>query len=601
MVEDPRKTSRPWNLRSEEYRASPERLSLAVEQLQIETGLSELTLRALLLRGYSDPKQIENYLEPKLETLTHPFEIQDLRQGAERIAQAKERDEEVLVFGDYDVDGTCGAALLSWVFRDLGVKHRVRQPDRFSEGYGLGPYAVEEAQKLGISLIVSVDCGITSFEAADRAAECGIDLVVVDHHQLDPQRGLPLAKAVINPQRPDCSSGRRELCGCGLAFYLALGLRSIWREREWFGKDLPEPNLKRHLDLVVLATACDMVPLVADNRVLTRHGIDVLRHTTKPGLRALMQLSGLVHREKISPGALGFTLGPRINASGRMESASIALEVLTTHDPARGAQLATDLEKLNQERMAIQNAIWDEVRERVESGIAQGKFKNAIVVADASWHEGVVGIVASRVTETFRRPAIVIAVREGMGKGSVRSYGNRNVLGGLHRSAEYLSGYGGHKMAAGLSLKPDQIEAFAERFDLAMSEIPAEIRDALLIDGECRLEDLSLKTIQEIENMGPFGPGNPEPVFVLQAPVYRRQILKGRHLKFVLGSPKSGCLEAMWFSAAEKQENLESTDPMGEARSHDWAGVPELNRFRGNRTPTFRVKEFRADHSSGPI
>src|SRR6185312_1032076 len=231
-----------------------------------------------------------------------------------------------------------------------------------------------------------------------------------------------------------CESGLKQLCGCGLAFYLAMGLRIRGREEGWF-KDSPEPNLKQHLDLVTMATAADMVPLVGDNHVLVRQGMEVLKRSTKPGVRALLDAAGLTSKD-VSPSHLGFVLGPRINASGRMQSASLALELLSTTDPARAFELAHELERLNSERAELQNRIWDQVRARVEKGIAEGKFKSGIVVGDPEWHEGVVGIVASRVTETFRRPAAVIAVREDFAKGSVRSFGGKDVLAALREAHE---------------------------------------------------------------------------------------------------------------------------------------------------------------------
>jgi len=602
-VAESKHSPREWKRRIDDTFSEAE-IEAKVEKLRPITGLSPLTLRVCVGRGLDTPESIEDFLSPKLEGLTNPGKIRDMERAVERLSRARAMREAVLVFGDYDVDGTTGAALLSWVFREMGFQYQVRQPDRFKDGYGLNVRAIEEAAQAGVKLVVTVDCGITSFDAAAKAAELGLDLIIVDHHQLDPQRGLPVAHAVLNPQRTDCSSELKQLCGCGLAFYLALGLRAHGRAQGWFAAG-QEPNLKQHLDLVVIATAADMVPLVGDNHVLVRQGMEVLKHSRKPGVRALMETAGLASRD-LSPGHLGFVLGPRINASGRMQSASLALELLTTQDSGRALELARELERLNEERAQLQNQIWDQVRARVEQGLAEGKFKHGIAVGDAAWHEGVVGIVASRVTETFRKPAAVIAFREGMGKGSVRSYGGKDVLAALRASAEHLVGFGGHKHAAGLSLRPEDLESFAGRFDQVLGSIEEDARTLpLIVEGECSMEELDLKTLQELERMGPFGPGNPEPVVVIRASVKDRRILKGRHLKLQLApagaarsaarmSQKSSTLEAIWFHAAEKQEFLEAT---GEGTSleegSEWAGVPELNRFRGQATPSFRVRDWR--------
>jgi single-stranded-DNA-specific exonuclease len=586
---------REWKLRGDRAILSEPaaELELKLEKLRAETGLSALTLRVCLMRGLTTAQAIHDFLNPKFESLTHPMKIRDMDLAVTRLAKARAAREKVRIFGDYDVDGTTGAALLSWVFREFGLIYDARQPDRFKDGYGLNVKAVSEAFESGAKVLLTVDCGITSFDAAERAKELGIDLIVIDHHQIDPARGLPTALAVVNPQRADCESGLKQLCGCGLAFYLAMALRIQGRVDGWF-TDGPnaykEPNLKQHLDLVVMATAADMVPLTGDNHILVRYGLDVLKSSKKPGVKALLEAAGLASRD-ISPGHLGFVIGPRINASGRIQSADLALELLTTRDDLRATELALELERLNQERMGIQNHIWDEVRERVEAGMLEGRFKHGIVVADPGWHEGVVGIVASRVTETFRRPAAVIALREDFGKGSVRSYGGKDVLEALRACASTLLGFGGHKYAAGLSVPLDRIDELALQFDQALSVL-AEDQDAkpLFIEGSCSIEDLHANTLMELERMGPFGSGNPEPVFTLQASVMNFRVLKERHLKMTLGNGAQSAIEAIWFGAAERPELLDQ----GELeRTVEWAGVPELNRFRGNITPTFRVRDRR--------
>lgn len=581
--------SREWKLRDTLPDAE---LSEKLALLAAETGLSRLALTACLARGLTDAESIQDFLSPRIDRLRDPMTLADMGRAVGRLSLARAEKQKIWVFGDYDVDGTTGAALLSWFFRENGFVFDARQPDRFKDGYGLNVSAVEEASQSGAAVLLTVDCGISSFAAAERAKELGLDLIVVDHHQLDPARGLPVAHAVVNPQRADCASGLKQLCGCGLAFYLLRALRTYGRDHGWWEAGA-EPNLKRHLDLVVVATAADMVPLTGDNHILVRHGMEILKNTRKPGLKALLQEAGLGSKE-VSPGHLGFVLGPRINASGRMGSASTALELLTTEDPARALELARQLEQVNRERADLQNRIWDEVRARVEAGIAAGKFKHGIVVADASWHEGVVGIVASRVTETFRRPAAVIALREDFGKGSVRSFAGKDVLEALRASSEHLLGFGGHRHAAGLSVAHERVEAFAGAFDSALAELEEDATARpLLIEGECSIAELDLRALEELERLGPFGPGNPEPVFKIRAGVRAHRVLKDRHLKLDLVSDEA--IEAIWFHAAERR----TMDELGHGES-EWAGVPELNRFRGRVTPTFRVRDWRRSPSPSP-
>ncbi len=561
-----------------------------LEDLQSRTGLERITLDLCLSRGLETPEKIHEFLNPRLEALTPSSRIAGMEAAVSRLIRARESGERVRIFGDYDVDGTTGAALLGWFFREIGVAHEIRQPDRFKDGYGLNIGAVEQAVADGATLMVTVDCGITSFAAIDRARELGLDVIVVDHHQLDPVKGLPAALAVINPQRPDCESELRQLCGCGLAFYLCVALRGAGRERGWW-KDRPVPNLKQHLDLVVMATAADMVPLTGDNHVLVRHGMEVLKQTRKPGVRALLVAAGVGDRD-LSPGHLGFVIGPRINASGRLASASHALELLLTEDEARARELAQMLEGLNSERAEIQNRIWDEVKLKVEEGIASGRFQHGIVVGDPGWHEGVVGIVASRVVETFRRPAIVLSMRENDAKGSVRSFAGKNVLEALHGSKQHLKTFGGHAHAAGVSLELDSIGAFAAAFDEVLAGLPEDSeKRALQLERQAALEELSIKALEELERLGPFGPGNPEPVFSIAAGIREHRLLKDRHLKLDL---QSGALrvDAVWFNAVDQLEWL-----LGERTAAkplwEWAGVPELNRFRGRVTPTFRIRDVR--------
>lgn len=564
---------------------------ILLQSLQKETGLSEITLRICVTRGLRTKEEILDFLNPNVEKLTDPFTMKDMEKAVLRLSQARKEKTLVRVYGDYDVDGTSGAALLTLFLKECGFNVDTIQPDRFKDGYGVHAHLVEKAVSEGVGLLLTVDCGITSFAAIDKANELQCPVIILDHHQIDPLKGIPNAYAVVNPQRSDCESGLKQLCGCGVAFYLCRALRFIGRKENWWSDPRQMPNLKQHLDLVVIATAADMVPLTGDNHILVKHGMDVLKNTTKPGVKALLSVAGLSGRE-ISPSHLGFTIGPRINASGRMSNASHALELLTTKNDSRAAELAHQIEELNRERMNTQNTIWDSVRETVESGIEKGKYKNAIVIGNSDWHEGVVGIVASKVTEHFQKPAIVMALREDHGKGSVRSYGGRDVLEGLRRCSELLLGFGGHRFAAGLSLSLENFEGFVERFDEVMGELGKDHTDPpLLTDGEAKLSDFNVKTLLEIEKLGPFGIGNPEPLFEVTPYVVRKNILKERHFKLLFTPNEKEMdhnkvfVEALWFNGAERED-------YSEEQQYSWVVVPEMNRFRGNADPQLRVKNI---------
>lgn len=567
--------------------------------LQEQTGLSRLTVLSCWQRGLSSAQAIRAFLTPSLHQLTPPERLKDMEKAATRLAEARNRKELVFIFADYDVDGTCGAALLTWFFRDLGVSFEVRQPDRFLEGYGLNVSAVEACHKQGGKLLMTVDCGITSFEAAKRAQELGIDLLILDHHQVHSTQGVPQAFAIVNPQQADCPSGLKQLCGCALAFYFALAVRAEGRRQGWFAHQ-PEPSLKPHLDLVVMATAADIVPLVGDNHILARFGFQVLRTSEKPGIRALLRATGLSAKGQFSPSYLGFVIGPRINAAGRLQSAQLAYMLLTTQDPEEASRLAQTLEDLNQQRMALQNTIWDEVRDRIQKGLAERQFQHGVVVADTHWHEGVLGIVASRITDFFHKPAIVLSMHPetGKAKGSARSFGGKDVLAALTLCQEHLLQFGGHRHAAGLALDQAKVLDFTQAFDTAMSQLPSAFSgETLWLEGDCSLEELTPLCLEELEALGPFGPGNPEPVFALAASVRSYQILKDRHLKLWLENASTQRpYEAIWFHVAESRDSLSFLKEKDSSvpSAHTWAVVPELNRFRDQKKPSLRIKDRQA-------
>ena len=593
-----------WIYKIEEGSQDGSSRTEAALSLSRAIGMGRLAATVCVNRGLITPEQVLTFLNPKLDQLTHPFKITDLEKAVDHLLEIQKAfksgdssektvPEKIRVYTDYDVDGTTGAALLTWFFRDLKFNFDVTQPDRFKDGYGLNPKAVEQAHADGVHTLITVDCGITNFEAAEKAQELGVKLIIIDHHLIDPARGLPPAFAVVDPQRADDPSQLKQLCGCALAFYLCMGIRIKLRDQNYFqANDRPEPNLKNLLDLVVIATAADMVPLTGDNRILVRHGLDVLRHTTKPGLRSMMELAG-IEVKAVSPSNLGFALGPRINASGRMGSAETAYLALTTQDPILGRKLAEELEGINKTRAELQNQIWDQVRERVDQGIEAGKYSHAVVIASEEWHEGVVGIVASKVTEHFKKPAIILAIREdGLAKGSVRSYGGYNVLEALHLSKQFLKGYGGHRFAAGLSLDPMLIDEFAEHYNSMIATLtPASDRNQLLIEGVCTTQDFTPQALEELEKLAPFGPGNPEPLFALTASIDSQTVLKGRHVKLKFHSEARKAIEGIWFNAAEKIEYTEMIEKACVDKNPClFAGIPELNRFMGRATPTLRIK-----------
>lgn len=556
--------------------------ALQSEALRSFSQLSPIAIQLCSNRGVLTTEEIEKYFRPKLEHLKDPFCLKDMDVACARVKRVVELGEKVGVFGDYDVDGTTGAALLSYGFDEFGIQRITKQPNRFTDGYGLSLKAVREFNDEGVKVIVTVDCGITGFTQIEEAQKLGMDVIVLDHHQVDPERGIPKALAVVDPQREDCESGLRELCGCGVAFYFLRALRRT------LDRNIP---LKRHLDLVVMATAADLVPLIGDNHILLRHGMEILQSTQKPGVKSLLEVSGLAHRAKLSPSSLGFAIGPRINASGRMGSASRALDLLMQRDSSIAARQAFELEAMNLERQKIQEQVWLAAKAQADEKIQLSRCTNAIVVASEDFHEGVVGIVASRLVDFFQRPACVISLHEGKAKGSLRSYAGKDVLEGLRRSASHLLSFGGHRHAAGVQLERDNVDQFEKAFDEAMFELSSdENLRPLWVDMQVTLEELSHEVFQEIESMAPFGPGNPEPLLLVRAQCSAISVLKDKHYKFNLKSPENVgvAIEAIYFQASDRFEVQDL-----EKNTGYWLVTPEFNRFRGKTDRVLRVKDFK--------
>jgi single-stranded-DNA-specific exonuclease len=580
--------------RRRNWMLEPEVDPALIAQLARETGYATAFLKLAVRRGLQTGEELQRFLNPQFKDLTEISRFKDLEPLAYFLANLRDEKKTVFIVGDYDVDGTCGAALLTLGFREMGLDVRVKQPDRFQDGYGLAPRFAEEAHQTGASLLLSIDCGITSFEALQRAKDLGMASAVVDHHQVAAQ-GLPPAQFIVNPQQETCPSDAKELCGCGLGFFVLIALRVEGRRRGWFTGE--EPNLKKHLDLVALATACDMVPLLKNNHILIRKGLEVLKETTKPGLRALLDVSGLASKD-FSPSHLGFSLGPRINASGRMQEAATALDLLLTTCPLSATQLAKALDQLNQERASVQNKIWDEIRPTLEIQIKEGLFQHGIVLFGPHWHEGVLGIVASRVVEHFHRPAVVLALdqKEASIKGSVRSFAGKNVLEALKANQSLLQGFGGHQHAAGCRLELKNLEAFQKGFDASCKDLPvSESLAVLRIDGSWDWSELTPSAARQIEAFGPYGTGHPEPLWLLEAKAEHVQLVKERHVRMILSSTKEQAKPVDFSRAPERIKAIWFHAPLTQVKNADsWVGHLEINRFKGKEDLHFRIRDAKS-------
>ena len=477
-----------------------------------ELRISPLLARILSLRGLGDSRSAQSYLTSSLRSdLPSPFTMAGMEPAVERIVYAIKSNESIAIWGDYDVDGTTGASVLVSFLREVGARPIYHVPHRIDEGYGLNIEGLKRLRDQGVALAVTVDCGISNAREVEAAGDFGLDVVVVDHHQ--PPEELPPAVAVINPHRRDCPFPDKGLCAAGLAFYLVMGLRAELRQTGWFNNS-QEPDVRRYLDIVTLGTIADMVPLRGVNRTLIRRGLIELAASARPGVVALKQVANLPPGD-VSAGQVGFQLGPRINAAGRVDYGIKVVELLTTDSDEVALRIARELDDNNRQRRAIETEVLAQVLAQAEACV-NARECYSLVLTGEGWHAGVLGIVASRIVEKFYRPTVVIGIDGGAGKGSARSIRGFHLVEGLRRCAAYLEKFGGHEYAAGLAITTKNLEPFAAAFEQTVREslAPEDLTPCLEIDSALHFSAIGLPLIREINSLKPFGVGNPEPLFI---------------------------------------------------------------------------------------
>jgi single-stranded-DNA-specific exonuclease len=577
-----------WVIRNKKLFESPDDLESFQKQakdVQNFLGVTPLTAKLLVSRGITEEDQARDYLNLSLKNLPDPFLMKDMDKGVALVLDAIINKRKITVWGDYDVDGTTGATLLERFFKEMDVDVTVYQPNRSTEGYGINPQGIEKLFNEGRELIISVDCGISSFEAAQKAKELGLTLVVTDHHR--PKEELPVADAVINPNRNDDESGLGVLAGVGVGFYFAIALRKSLREQGFF-ENHAEPNLRKLLDLVAVGTIADVASLTGVNRILVKEGLKVLEHTDKPGFKSLMEKANV--KTPILPYAVGFQIGPRINAAGRVGSPEIAFRLLSTESKSEADKLASELEAMNSKRRGLQESVWTEVKEKVEE-LKDLKNLRSLVVASPDWHEGVIGIVASKMVERYSRPSIVITIpEEGPAKGSVRTFGKIQILNVIEACKEHLLEFGGHAAAAGLTIEIEKLEDFKKAFNDELLKLDeSEFKKDIVGDLDVDVSELSSQVVKEIELLGPFGQGNPEPVFFTDVRSEKALLLKGKHMKLKVSSKdqkrKQG-LDAIGFNLGETHD---LPDEGGNIRLAFTAG---LNAWAGKISLQLSIKDI---------
>jgi len=487
--------------------ADPPAVARHSEQLKVPPLLA----RILILRGYPDGQSAKRYLSSSLrEDLPSPFDMIDMEPAVVRLVRAVEDKEQIGIWGDYDVDGTTGAALLVCFLRAVGAQPIYYVPHRIEEGYGLNTAGLRRLKERGVGLIVTVDCGISNAIEIEAAREFGLEIIVIDHHQPPPE--LPRALAVVNPHRKDCPFPDKGLCAAGLAFYVVIALRAKLREGGWFPNGALD--IRPYLDIVTLGTIADMVPLRGVNRTLLRRGLQELSSSSRPGVVALKKVAGIPDGD-VSAGQVGFRLGPRINAAGRVDYGIKVVELLTTESSEIAARIAQELEAHNSERRAVEAAVLEQALTRA-AAVMDGGNCHSLVLAGDGWHPGVLGIVASRIVEKYCRPTVVIGFEGDQGKGSARSIRGFHLVQGFQHCAEHLEKFGGHEYAGGLSIKAAKLERFADEFEKFARQalMPEDLLPLLEIDAELQFAEIDLGLLRGLNVLKPFGIGNPEPLFM---------------------------------------------------------------------------------------
>lgn len=550
-----------------------------VRGLADELNVAPLVAALLISRGFKTGEAAHEFLNPSFEQILEPNLLRGMRESVERIFKAIEREEKILVWGDYDVDGTTGTVVLRKALEILGAKTGFHVPHRFTEGYGLNVPALEKAKNAGFSLIITVDCGSTAFEPIKWASENGIDVIVTDHH-LTKEHGLPKAFSIVNPNQDDCAYPDKNLAGVGVAFKLA---HALLREK---GK---QNLVKSFLKVVAIGTIADIMNLTGENRAIVALGLRDLPKAKNPGLRALMEVANC--NSEMTAYDIGFRLAPRINAAGRMDAARAVVELLEADTFEKARFLAEHLDSRNRERQTIQK----QITELAMLEIPQSAFRDPhfVVVAGEGWHRGVIGLAASKIAEKMHRPAIVISLENGVGHGSARSIKPYHLINGLDSCAELFEQYGGHAQAAGMTIKAENVARLRERLNahcascLGEEDLTPEIR----IDAQVSTASLNLDLVRQLQLLEPFGAGNSKPVFATKDLYLTAEplVMKEKHLKLRLADKERRQFEAVWWNGVENVQN-QNLRPQTKI---ELAYTPEINVWNGNTRLQLVVQDLK--------
>jgi single-stranded-DNA-specific exonuclease len=560
-----------------------------LERLSKEINVSESIAKVLIHRGIETYDRAKEFFRPQLSHLHDPFLMDGMDLAVDRIMRALDAKERLLIFGDYDVDGTNSAAMLYLFFKELGLETMYHIPDRVKEGYGISKIGINRGKEFGATLLISVDCGITAVEQVEFARSLGMEVIICDHHE--PAEVLPKAYAVLDPLKPNCRYPFKSLCGCGVGFKLIQGIA------QRCGK--PD-SVYKYMDFATLATTADIVPLVGENRIITKIGLEQINSSPRPGIQALIESSG-TPPGKITTGQIVFVLSPRINAVGRMGDATRAVKLLTSDDLSEAAGLAHVLEEENRNRRKVDEDTFLQAQVLVDT-MLRLESDPAIVLHQEDWHPGVIGIVASRLVEKYYRPTIMMTTVDGVAKGSARSIVGFDIHQALKRVEDKLIQFGGHKYAAGLAVELTRVDEFRHAFNTAVDELmPLEIRKPeIKIDAEISLNELTPRFIRVMKEFAPFGPGNMRPIFmgrnveVVGVP----KVVGKDHLRFRVKQDRN-VFDAIGFGLggllSEVQNNGRGLDIVFSVDEHEWQAPGSPN---GEAFPQLKIKDLKQSKGS---
>ena len=574
-------TNKLWKFKSFDERET--------ENISQNFGFSYLLAKLFSIRNINI-SDIDQYINPSLKDhMPDPYNLTDMEKACSRIYDSICNNEKIAIFGDYDVDGSTSTSIIINYFKSLGIELEYHIPNRFTEGYGPSKEIFSKFKKNNVKVIITVDCGTMSYDEMEFAKKENLDVIVLDHHQ--PEITLPEAYAIVNPNRLDDTSNLNYLAAVGVTYFFLIALNRKLRSMEWFANNnLAEPNMISFLDIIALGTICDAVPLRGINRLLVIKGIEVMKKQLNVGLRSLINKSAI--KGKISTYDLGFKLGPRINAAGRLGRSSFGTELLTATDTVDADRIADELDKFNQERRTIESYVLDSADKQVNE---EKLNKKLLVVYGEDWHEGVIGIIASRLKDKYHRPCVVITVSNGKAKGSGRSIKGID-LGNLviaAKQAGIIDSGGGHSMAAGLSIKESKIEELSDFFENQLSNSQSKVTDEKMIyvDSLISSSGINLEVYDEIEKLGPFGSDNFEPNFVVKNSLLAsvKQIGEN-HLKCLIKTPEGRFIEAMAFRSLSTPLGDEIQKNKGNSVS--LLGKIKINEWGGRRTPQLHIEDI---------